>query len=416
MSPLSKDYCTIEDWGNIARGKSKHRPRNAPELYNGKYPFIQTGDIKHANIYITTFSQTYNERGLAQSKLWEPNTLCITIAANIAETAILKIKACFPDSVIGFVSDKNKSDVHFVKYCFDTYKLQIQSISHGTTQDNLSLEKLRTIKFRKTPLPIQKKIAAILSAYDELIENNNRRIAILEKMAEEIYKEWFVRLRFPCHEKVKIIKGVPEGWEVKQVGKLMRFEKGKTPNSLYDYENNNTDIYLNVNAIEGVDIQYAPKINAIKCDMDETLMLMDGARSSIVFNGNIGIVSSTFAVVRTKPEYRFILHEYFKANKEAMVSNNTGSAIPHANKEFIVRMLIKVPTNSNIITDFNNFYKPLFKEKQNIIKSNKLLKRTRDLLLPRLISGKLDVENLNISFPPGMEETKNSDKKETAYA
>ena len=408
MIPLKENYVSIDFWGKVARGKSKHRPRNAPELYNGKYPFIQTGEIKHANMYISTFSQTYNEKGLAQSKLWEPNTLCITIAANIAETAILKIKACFPDSIIGFISDINKSDIHFVKYCFDSYKLQIQAISQGTTQDNLSLEKLRTIKFKKTPLPIQKKIAAILSAYDELIENNNRRIVILEKMAEEIYKEWFVRMRFPGHEKTKFVKGVPEGWEVKQVGKIMRFEKGKSPIHLYDYKNDDTDtdtdIYLNVNAIEGGNIQYASNVKAIKCNVNETLMLMDGARSSIVFNGNIGIVSSTFAVIRTMPKYRFILHEYFKINKETMVSNNTGSAIPHANKEFIFRMLVKTPMDSSLITCFNNIYKTFFKEKQNVVKSNKLLKKSRDLLLPRLISGKLDVENLDIAFPPGMRE------------
>ena len=210
MSSFEDQFCTIDDLGEIARGKSKHRPRNDPILYNGKYPFIQTGDVKHSEFFITSYSQTYNERGLAQSKLWNTGVLCITIAANIADTAILKIPACFPDSIIGFLPNHKKSNVRFAKYCLDCYKLQIQAISKGTTQDNLSLEKLRTIKFKKISLPIQKKIAAILSAYDELIENNNRRIAILEKMTEEIYREWFVRMRFPGHEKVKMVKGVPK--------------------------------------------------------------------------------------------------------------------------------------------------------------------------------------------------------------
>ncbi|MEW3947070.1 restriction endonuclease subunit S, partial [Pseudomonas aeruginosa] len=116
--------------------------RNDPSLYGGDYPFFQTGDVKGAELYLRCFSATYNEKGLAQSKLWQPGTLCITIAANIADTSILSIPGCFPDSVVGFVADPQRSDVFFVKYYLDTLKNAMQSISHGTTQDNLSLEKL----------------------------------------------------------------------------------------------------------------------------------------------------------------------------------------------------------------------------------------------------------------------------------
>lgn len=109
--------------------------------------FIQTGNIKNAEFYISNYSQTYSEKGLAQSKLWKKGTLCITIAANIAETAILNIDACFPDSIIGFVADDKKSDVKFIKYHFDLLKIHLQSISQGTTQDNLSQEKLLKFDF-----------------------------------------------------------------------------------------------------------------------------------------------------------------------------------------------------------------------------------------------------------------------------
>jgi restriction endonuclease S subunit len=151
---------------------------------------------------------------LAQSKLWDRDTLCITIAANIADTAILKFPACFPDSIIGFISDPEQSDVRFVKYCMETLKVHFESISRGTTQDNLSVEKLLSIKFKAPQVAEQKKIAAILTAYDDLIEVNQRRIAALETMAEELYREWFVRLCFPGHAKVKLVKGVPEAWDV----------------------------------------------------------------------------------------------------------------------------------------------------------------------------------------------------------
>jgi len=133
MKQYESQFRKLTEVGSVSRGKSKHRPRNAPELYGGPYPFIQTGDVKHANFFITDYTQTYNERGLAQSKLWQPGTLCITIAANIADTAVLKIPACFPDSIIGFIPKKGDSDVRFIKYCLDTYKSQMQSISQGTT-------------------------------------------------------------------------------------------------------------------------------------------------------------------------------------------------------------------------------------------------------------------------------------------
>ncbi|HEY5911652.1 MAG TPA: restriction endonuclease subunit S, partial [Verrucomicrobiae bacterium] len=169
--------------------------------------------MKEADLYIITYTQTYSEAGLAQSKLWPAGTLCITIAANIAETAILGLDACFPDSVIGFIADPSLSDARFIKYKLDTIKRHYQQVSHGAAQDNLSLEKLLSFKLKVPPAEEQRAIADILSAYDDLIENNRRRMALLEKAARLLYQEWFVRLRFPGHEHTAKANGVPNGWE-----------------------------------------------------------------------------------------------------------------------------------------------------------------------------------------------------------
>ena len=113
----------INQLGEISRGRSRHRPRDDKSLYGGEYPFVQTGDVKASEFYLIKYSQTYNEKGLAQSKLWKKGTLCITIAANIAETAILDIDACFPDSIVGFIPFDDEADVRFVprdiyvRYC-----------------------------------------------------------------------------------------------------------------------------------------------------------------------------------------------------------------------------------------------------------------------------------------------------------
>ena len=211
---MSERVLTLDQLGTVSRGRSRHRPRDADFLYDGHYPLVQTGDVKRAGLYLRDYEQTYSEAGVAQSKLWPVGTLCITIAANIAETSILDIEACFPDSVIGFVADQEKADTRFVKYLFDAVlKVQFQSFTQGAAQDNLSQAKLLSIKFPVPELAVQMKIADTLSAYDDLIENNRRRIALLEEAARILYREWFVHLRFPGHEHVNINEGLPEGWE-----------------------------------------------------------------------------------------------------------------------------------------------------------------------------------------------------------
>ena len=125
-----------------------------------------------ADPYITTYSQTYSQFGLQQSKMWPPDTLCMTIAgANTAKTAILKIWACFPDSVVGFIPDKTKADLYFVKYSLDLMRHRFLSVSRGATQDNLSLDKLLSFPILAPDADEQRRVGAILSAYDDLIEN-----------------------------------------------------------------------------------------------------------------------------------------------------------------------------------------------------------------------------------------------------
>ena len=182
----------LEEIAEIGRGKSKHRPRDAEFLYGGKYPFVQTGDIKKAGLYLTEFSQTYSEEGLKQSKLWQENTLCITIAANIAETSILKIKACFPDSIIGLNTNENTTNVLFIKYSFDVFKESIQSLSQGVAQDNLNQEKLSKIEFVFPSLKEQQKIASCLSALDESITAQSDKIAQLK-----LHKKGLMQGLFP---------------------------------------------------------------------------------------------------------------------------------------------------------------------------------------------------------------------------
>ncbi|MFC4678653.1 restriction endonuclease subunit S [Desulfovibrio legallii] len=152
----------------FGRGKSRHRPRNDPKLYGGNIPFIQTGDIKNAPHIITKYTQTYSNFGLEQSKLWPTGTLCITIAANIAETAILGFDACFPDSVIGFIADTKQTSSSYVEYILSSFKHKLQSQSTGSAQDNINMGTFENMRLPFPSLPDQARIVAILDKFDAL--------------------------------------------------------------------------------------------------------------------------------------------------------------------------------------------------------------------------------------------------------
>ncbi len=143
---------------DFGRGKSKHRPRNDKKLYGGEYPFIQTGDVRNSDHYITKYTKTYNEVGLSQSKLWKKGTICITIAANIAETGILDFDACFPDSIIGLVVDPKKADVDFMEYLLQAYQSVLKAKGKGSAQDNINMGTFENELFAIPSLSEQKKI------------------------------------------------------------------------------------------------------------------------------------------------------------------------------------------------------------------------------------------------------------------
>jgi len=179
----------------FGRGKSKHRPRNDPKLYGGKYPFIQTGDIRNADHFITEYSQTYSELGLAQSKLWPKGTICITIAANIAETAILDFDACFPDSVIGVVANPKEAEVGFIEYLLQSFKARIQALGKGSAQANINMGTFENERFPFPPVAQQREIVEKLDALSQetqrLTAIYTRKLAALEELKKALLHQAF---------------------------------------------------------------------------------------------------------------------------------------------------------------------------------------------------------------------------------
>lgn len=400
----------LDELGQVGRGKSRHRPRNASFLYGGPYPFFQTGDIRAADFYLTQYSQTYSDAGLAQSKLWKPGTLCITIAANIAESAILGIEGCFPDSVVGFVADPEKADVRFVKYYLEILKLRIQNISHGATQDNLSVEKLLSFDFLVPHLRIQRRIADILSAYDELIENSQRRIKILESMARALYREWFVYFRYLGHESVPLVPSslgdIPQGWEVKPLTELCdRIESGGTPrrgNSEY-WENGEIDWYKTGELWDGFLFGSQEKIT-VRGQLESSARLFDEGTILMAIYGSptvgrmglltnrascnqaaLGLVANNSLISQTYLYFvLYSLRDHFNSLAQ-------GAAQQNISKEKVASALAVLPPRK-MIKSFDAVAEPVFAQLKTLQSQIQNLRATRDALLPRLLSGQIEVE------------------------
>lgn len=180
---------------DFSRGKSRHRPRNDPSLYEGDYPFIQTGDIRRSLGSIREYSQTYNDKGLSQSKLWPAGTVCITIAANIAETGVLEFDSCFPDSVIGMVPDAEITTPYYVEYMLRYFAEELKAQGKGSAQDNINLATFERATFPFPNVEIQasvvERLDKIANSTVELRERYGRQLSDLDEFRQSLLQKAF---------------------------------------------------------------------------------------------------------------------------------------------------------------------------------------------------------------------------------
>lgn len=399
---MSWDYKTLNELGTVSRGRSRHRPRNDNSLFGGKYPFVQTADVKAANFYLTDYKETYNEKGLEQSRLWKAGTLCITIAANIADTAILGIDACFPDSIMGFVPFEGVSNAKFIKYAFDMLQRNIKQISQGTAQDNLSWQKLETIKFPAPDIKIQNKIVEILGTFDDLIENNQKQIKLLEEAARRLYKEWFVDLRFPGYENCKIVDGMPESWIQKKISDLGEIITGKTPStSKEQYYGGNipfikipdmhgcvfpitTEVTLTNEGANTQKNKYIPK-NGIMVSCIATVGLVNIAIELCQTNQQIN------SIILNNEQDLYYVYSSMKRLKELLEGvGSNGATMTNVNKTKFGNIEVVYP-NDEIRKLYYDYCKPIFEKIYALSRNIKKLSQVRDCLLPKLMSGEIEV-------------------------
>jgi type I restriction enzyme, S subunit len=415
----------LADLGEVNRGRSRHRPRYAEHLYGGPYPFIQTGDIKASGGRITTYKQTYSEAGLAQSRLWPVNTMCITIAANIAETAILTFPACFPDSVVGFVPDDAKCDVRFIEYLFRRLRAGIQFQATGSVQDNINLETLAQLSFPLPPLSDQKRIAEVLASLDDKIELNLRMNETLEAMARTMFRSWFVDFDpnraksegrqpygmdaesaafFPGSFENSALGRIPKGWRAGKIADILTlsretitpehfpaeafnhysipaFDEGRWPKEELGDQIKSNKLLVAPNTV--LLSKLNPRIPRI------WLPSFDSARRSIA--------STEFLVASPKNgfsrTYLFALlnSQPFLDVFTTLVTGTSGSH-QRVTPESLLQMDTLIPSHQ-CVQSFTRVADPLYLRIANNLAESGTLAAVRDTLLPKLISGEISVGN-----------------------
>lgn len=281
--------------------------------------------------------------------------------------------------------------------------LDLSGLDSGASIPSMTIRTYNSIKVTLPPLPTQRRIASILSTYDSLIENNTRRIRLLEQMAENLYKEWFVRFRFPGHETCKMVDGIPEGWRVERIGNICETIGGGTPSTTTekfwggdikwvtptDITGKNSLPLIN---IEGRITEAGLKHSSAKLLPAGTILMT--SRASIGFFGisrepvctNQGFIS----IIPNDEKMRMYILYNLQSRKEEIIANANGSTFLEISKGRFRKMKMLLPT-ADLLMAFESKCEEIFDAIYTLELSSASLSRQRDLLLPRLMSGKIEV-------------------------
>jgi type I restriction enzyme S subunit len=416
----------IKDVGKVITGKTP--PTSQPELFGDKYPFITPSDIPSFDVrYIDFVERGLSDKGFDKQKRYAlpKDTVCYVCIGSTIGKVCLTNKVSFTNQQINsIVVNRDKFNPKYVYYLLRAETPKIQAISGGTGAGKAILNKssFEDIDLNVYPLPIQNKIAAILSAYDDLIENNTRSIKILEEMAQLLYREWFVKFRFPGHEKVRMVESelgpIPEGWKVKKVSVIAKIFRGKSYKSS-DIANDGEGLpFLNLKCIErdggfrydGIkwfsgqykDAQIAKAGDIIMAVTDmtqERRIVARTARVPRMFNVEKYVFSMDLVKIvplhEVVNEYLYSVFRY-STFPDKVKQHANGANVLHLNPDHIANFeMLIAPTY--LQNKYANIVKNLYAECDVLQMKNTILRRTRDLLLPKLISGELDVEDLDIA-------------------
>ena len=306
-------------------------------------------------------------------------------------------------------------DREFLYYLFNTKKVrdQIQATATGSKIRHTAPSRIEDVIVDFPPLSVQQKLAAILSAYDDLIENNNRRIKLLEEMAQRIYREWFVDFRFPGHEVIPPIESesgpIPDGWKVSPIGNVTTVMGGGTPSkTVPQFWEDGDIVWYTPSDLTAADSMF---MSSSKLKITEKGLARSSARlfpaGSVMMTSRatIGVVSITAVPAATNQGFitcptsdlagQYHLYFWLKQQKDVIISLASGATFKEINKATF-RQIAFLRATSNVEAAFEDLIEPFGKQIKGLLRAQQNLRLTRDLLLPRLISGEIDVTDLEI--------------------
>ena len=339
----------------------------------------------------------------------EPKDILLNITGASVARCCMVPEHLLPARVNQHVSlvrvDLTRVDAYYVLYCINSpvYKHQLLTMAQGgTTREALTKEIIGNFEIPLPPLPTQRKIAAVLSAYDDLIENNTRRIKILEEMASAIYREWFVEFRFPGHEGVEMVESelglIPQGWEVKQLGEMCYVIMGLSPKSeFYNETGDGLPFHQGV-----TDFGERFPTDRVYCTIQKRIAETDDILFSVrapvgrinITNKKI-VIGRGLSAIRSKNGNQTFLLQQLKDRFQEEDTMGSGAIFNAIRKTDLLGIPLFTPTES-VIGKFEEIVNLIFAELTNLTLKNTNLRQTRDLLLPKLISGEIDVSELDI--------------------
>ncbi len=404
---MSKIY-KLGDLAEIGRGSSPRPITDQRYFINGDIPWIKIADATSTGKYIYETREHVNEYGASFSRKLKPNTLIIAASGTLGFPKFLGCEGCIHDGWMYFSDIKaDLIEPNYLYYSLITLRNYYNNLSYGAAIQNINTPIVKKTKIELPTLDEQEKVADILSTYDNLIENNNRRIALLEKAAQELYKEWFVRFRFPGYESAEFENGIPKGWGIKKIGEIARVKSGYAFKSDWWTDEGISVIKIKDiqnNTIDFTDLSRVSEENSLNAKQffvtaGDLLIAMTGATigklaivphssEKLVVNQRVGKFFCGKQPILNIGFLYFTLQQTWVQELIAMIAGSN-AAQPNISPFDIEK--IKVLYNEKIVENFNNVVSKYIEQILLLIKKNQNLIKQRDLLLPRLMSGKLEV-------------------------
>lgn len=388
------------------RGKTPPKTNSGVRLVTAKV--VKGGQIHEepAEYIANDFYEKWMRRGLPKKF-----DVLLTTEAPLGEVAILRddSQIALAQRIILLRAKPGLLDPAYLFYALQSEfgQGELKARASGTTVLGIKQSELRKVRVPMFPLPVQQRIAGILSAYDDLIENSQRRIRIMESMARALYREWFVHFRFPGHEyhpRVASSLGeIPQGWEVKKLGAVFQTVLGGTPSRTKpEYWENGTIAWINSGKVNDLRItEPSELITELALNKSAAKLMPKGATVLAITGATLGQVSyleiettanqSVVGVIDPSACMSELIYLFVCERIEGIIKHASGGAQQHINKEVVNDVLIALP-DSELTARFKVLVEPMFKGIAALLFQVKNLRATRDLLLPRLLSGQIPVE------------------------